>query len=183
MRIGVDLGGSKTEVIALSPDGSPLLRHRVPTPANDYLSILNTICELVAFVEKRLAQEGTVGLATPGAISPVTGCIKNSNTVILNGKPLARDLSAKLGRPIRIENDANCFALSEAVDGVAAWAPVVFGIILGTGVGGGLVVEKKLVTGRNKLTGEWGHNPLPWASDEELPGRSRSGSGWKLKAA
>ena len=170
MKIGIDLGGSKIEIIALGGDGTPLLRRRVPTPARNYLSILDTIADLVSFVEKELAQEGTVGVATPGAISPTTGSIKNSNTTVLNGKPLQQDLSRKLGRPVRIENDANCFALSEAVDGAAAQAHVVFGVILGTGVGGGLVVDRKLIAGRNKITGEWGHNPLPWAADQERPG-------------
>jgi fructokinase len=169
MRIGIDLGGTKIEVIALGSDGVQLLRHRVPTPAGDYAGILDAITDLVSFVESELAQKGTVGVATPGAISPTTGDIKNSNSTILNGRVFDRDLSSRLGRPIRIENDANCFALSEAVDGAASQARVVFGVILGTGVGGGIVVDKELITGRNKIAGEWGHNPLPWMTDREPP--------------
>jgi ROK family len=126
MRIGVDLGGTKIEMIALRDDGAPLLRRRVPTPARDYLGILDAVADLVTFAEQELAQKGTVGVATPGAISPKTGFIKNSNSIVLNGKPLNHDLSIKLGRPIRLENDANCFALSEAVDGAAAQAGIVF---------------------------------------------------------
>jgi fructokinase len=172
MRIGVDLGGTKIEMIALHDDGAPLLRRRVPTPTRDYLGILDAVADLVTFAEQELAQKGTVGVATPGAISPKTGFIKNSNSIVLNGKPLNRDLSIKLERPIRLENDANCFALSEAVDGAAAQAGIVFGVILGTGVGGGLVVNRQLITGRNKIAGEWGHNPLPWAGENERPGPS-----------
>ena len=169
MRIGIDLGGTKIEMIALRDDGAPLLRRRVPTPARDYLGILDAVADLVAFAEQELAQKGTVGVATPGAISPKTSFIKNSNSIVLNGKPLDRDLSIKLGRPIRLENDANCFALSEAIDGAAAQAEIVFGVILGTGVGGGLVVNRQLITGRNKIAGEGGHNPLPWAGENERP--------------
>jgi fructokinase len=167
MRIGIDLGGTKIEVIALGGDGMPLLRHRVPTPAHDYSKILQAIADAVCFVESELGQRGTVGIGTPGAISPTTGYIKNSNSTVLNGMPLDRDISTKLGRPIRIENDANCFALSEAVDGAAAEARVVFGVILGTGVGGGIVVDKQVITGRNKIAGEWGHTQLPWMADRE----------------
>jgi len=170
MRIGIDLGGTKIEVIALGGDGSPLLRHRVPTPAGDYPRILQSVVDLVCFVETELGRKGTVGIATPGAVSRSTGYIKNSNSTVLNGRPLDRDLSRKLGRPIRIENDANCFALSEAVDGAAARERVVFGVILGTGVGGGIVVNKELIAGRNKIAGEWGHNPLPWTADYERQG-------------
>ncbi len=174
MRIGIDLGGTKIEVIALADNaastGATLLRHRVSTPAGDYAAILNVVAELVAFTESETGQIGTVGIATPGAISPSTGLLKNSNSTVLNGKPLDRDLEARLGRPIRIENDANCFALSEAVDGAATNARVVFGVILGTGVGGGIVVNRQLHVGRNKVAGEWGHNPLPWARADELPG-------------
>jgi predicted NBD/HSP70 family sugar kinase len=172
MRIGVDLGGTKIEVIALDDEGAPLLRRRVTTPAGDYLRIVNVIADLIAFVEKELGQKGTVGIATPGAISGSTGFVKNANSTALNGQPFDRDLSRALGRTIRLENDANCFALSEAVDGAAAQADVVFGVILGTGVGGGLVVRKQIINGRNHIAGEWGHNPLPWASDDERPGAS-----------
>jgi fructokinase len=167
VRIGIDLGGTKIEVVALGDSGVPLVRHRVPTPAGNYLGILTTISELVDFAEKKSRQSATVGICTPGAISPLDGHIKNSNSTILNGKALDVDIGAILGRPIRIENDANCFALSEAIDGAAAAAPVVFGLILGTGVGGGVVVDKRILRGRNSIAGEWGHNPLPWIADQE----------------
>jgi fructokinase len=174
VRIGIDLGGTKIEATALADTapsaGATLLRHRVLTPVGDYAGILNAVAELVAFTERETGQTGTVGIATPGAISPTTGLLKNSNSTVLNGKPLDRDLEARLGRPIRIENDANCLALSEAVDGAAADARVVFGVILGTGVGGGIVVDRQVHVGRNKVAGEWGHNPLPWARPDELPG-------------
>jgi len=174
VRIGIDLGGTKIEAIALadtaSGAGTTLLRHRVPTPAGDYAGILNAIAELVTLTENETGQSGTVGVATPGAISPATGLLKNSNSTVLNGKPLDRDLEARLRRPIRMENDANCLALSEAVDGAAANARVVFGVILGTGVGGGVVVNRQVHDGRNRIAGEWGHNPLPWARADELPG-------------
>jgi fructokinase len=170
MRIGIDLGGTKIEAIALAEDGATLLRRRVTTPAGDYRGILDAVADLVLSAERDLRQQATVGVASPGAISPLTGVIKNSNSTVLNGKPLDRDLSAKLSRPVRIENDANCLALSEAVDGAAAAARVVFGVILGTGVGGGLVIERKIVGGRNRIAGEWGHNPLPWPHDDERPG-------------
>jgi len=170
MRIGIDLGGTKIEAIALDESGTALLRHRSPTPAGDYVGTLRAIAELVAFVEKEVGRQGSVGVASPGAVSARTGLLKNSNSAALNGRPLERDLSQRIGRPIRLENDANCFALSEAVDGAAAGGRIVFGVILGTGVGGGLVIEKKIVTGRNRIAGEWGHNPLPWARDDERPG-------------
>jgi fructokinase len=131
---------------------------------------LNAVAELVEFAERETGQTGTVGIATPGAISPATGLLKNSNSTVLNGASLDRDLEARLGRPIRIENDANCFALSEAVDGAVADARVVFGVILGTGVGGGVVINRQVHVGRNKIAGEWGHNPLPWVRADELPG-------------
>lgn len=173
MRIGIDLGGTKIEAIALADSANgaaTLLRHRVPTPAGDYAATLNAIAELVEFTERETGQTGTVGIATPGAISPITGLLKNSNSIVLNGRPLDRDLEARLKRPIRMENDANCLALSEAVDGAAANARVVFGVILGTGVGGGLVVDRQVHVGRNRIAGEWGHNPLPWPRAHELPG-------------
>ena len=174
MRIGIDLGGTKIETIALDDTttgaNATLLRHRVPTPVGDYPGILNAVAELVSFAERETGQTGTVGIATPGAISPTTGLLKNSNSTVLNGKPLDHDLEARLGRPIRMENDANCLALSEAVDGVAANARVVFGVILGTGVGGGIVINRQVHVGRNKVAGEWGHNPLPWSRGDELPG-------------
>ncbi len=172
MRIGIDLGGTKIEAIALDDSGAPLLRQRMATPSGDYLGALGAIADLVAFVEGRLGRRGSVGVAAPGAISTRTGLVKNSNSTALNGMPLERDLSERLRRPIRIENDANCFALSEAVDGAAAGARIVFGVILGTGVGGGLVIDRQVVAGRNRIAGEWGHNPLPWARDDERPGAS-----------
>ena len=167
MRIGVDLGGSKIEVIALADDGTTRLRRRAATPAADYLVIIDAVAEMVALAEREIGTKATVGIASPGAESKATGLIKNSNSTVLNGRPLRRDLARKLDREIRIQNDANCFALSEAVDGAAAGARVVFGVILGTGVGGGLVVDKEVLVGRNRIAGEWGHNPLPWPDDGE----------------
>jgi fructokinase len=172
MRIGVDLGGTKIEAIALGDDGAELIRRRVPTPSGDYAATLDAIAALVSSIEEKLGPRGSIGIGTPGAISPRTGLIKNSNSIALNGRPLDRDLVAKLARPIRIENDANCFALSEAVDGAGRDASVVFGVILGTGVGGGIVVDKRVVSGRNRIAGEWGHNPIPWPTPSELPGPS-----------
>ena len=168
------MGGTKIEVIALADTGTgagdTLLRNRIPTPAGDYAGILNAVAELVAFTESETGQAGTVGIATPGAISPSTNLLKNSNSTVLNGKPLDCDLEARLRRRIRMENDANCLALSEAVDGAAANARLVFGVILGTGVGGGVVIDRQVHDGRNRIAGEWGHNPLPWARADELPG-------------
>jgi fructokinase len=170
LRIGIDLGGTKIEVIALDGGGVVRFRQRVPTPAGDYEAILTAVAGLVAETESAVGERGSIGIATPGALSARTGLIKNSNSTALNGKPLDRDLAARLARPVRLENDANCFALSEAVDGAASDAHVVFGVILGTGVGGGLVIGKSLVVGRNRIGGEWGHNPLPWADDDEHVG-------------
>ena len=170
MRIGIDLGGTKIEAIALADDGKALLRRRVPTPAGDYGAILDAVASLVAATEKELGRDGSIGIACPGAISARTGLIKNSNTAVLIGKPLDRDLATRLGRPVRLENDANCFTLSEAVDGAGTHGRVVFGVILGTGVGGGIVIDRQLVTGHNRVAGEWGHNPLPWPRPDEFPG-------------
>jgi fructokinase len=170
VRIGIDLGGTKTEIIALDERGSECLRRRVPTPQGDYPAILKTITELVRQVEGELACHANVGIGTPGAISPASGLIKNSNSTCLNGKPLLDDLQQLLQRPLRIANDADCFALSEASDGAAAGAGCVFGVIVGTGTGGGIVVDGKLLSGINAIAGEWGHNPLPWPTDEERPG-------------
>ena len=169
MRIGIDLGGTKTEGIALSNTGEELARLRVPT-AKDYRSSIATIATLVDDLEQQTGQRGTVGIGIPGAISPVTGLVKNANTVSLNGEPLARDLAARLGREVRVMNDANCFALSEATDGAGAGEDVVFGVILGTGVGGGIVVDGRCLIGPNLIAGEWGHNPLPWITADEFPG-------------
>ncbi len=170
IRIGVDLGGTKTEIIAFSPQGDELIRHRVASPRGDYQATLNTIAALVEQVESELDLTGTVGIATPGALSNKTGRLKNSNSVWLNGQPLQRDLQIALKREVRIANDANCFALSEATDGTAAGASVVFGVIVGTGTGGGVVVNGQLINGVNSIAGEWGHNSLPWVLPDELPG-------------
>ncbi|HYA80445.1 MAG TPA: ROK family protein, partial [Methylocystis sp.] len=169
IRIGVDLGGTKIEAIALSPEGRTLGRRRVATPALNYDAILRAVADLVAAVEQEAGGRGTIGVGTPGAISPKTHLVKNSNTVVLNGRPLAHDLALALNRVVRLENDANCFALSEAVDGAGAHAHVVFGVILGTGVGGGIVIDGRVLKGHNRIAGEWGHNPLRMSA-EEHPG-------------
>jgi fructokinase len=170
MRIGVDLGGTKIEAIALSETGEGLARRRRASPRGDYGATLTAIVELVTELESGLGRRGSVGVGMPGAISPASGLVKNANSTWLIGRPFDRDLEAALNRPVRVENDANCFALSEAVDGAAAGAGIVFGVILGTGVGGGIVVGGRRILGRNAIAGEWGHNPLPWPSDEERPG-------------
>jgi predicted NBD/HSP70 family sugar kinase len=171
MQLGIDLGGTKTEIIALdSKSGIELYRHRVSTPAQSYEAIIRQIIELVRAAEHMLGERGSVGIGIPGAISPATGLIKNANTVCLIGRPLKTDLSQALARPVRLANDANCFALSEATDGAAAGDDVVFGVILGTGVGGGVVVHGQVLAGANSIAGEWGHNPLPWPRDDERPG-------------
>ncbi len=170
IRIGVDLGGTKIEAIALGRDGETLARQRAPTPAHDYDEILRAIAALVADVENETGRRGAVGVGSPGSISTHTGLIKGSNTQVVNGKPLDADLAKLLGRPVRVENDANCFALSEAVDGAGQGARTVFGVIIGTGVGGGVVVDGKVLSGRNHIGGEWGHTPLPWMTPDEYPG-------------
>lgn len=170
MRIGIDLGGTKIEIIALAQDGHELLRRRVDTPQGGYDGILRAISMLVKAVEDELGQEGAVGICTPGAISPASGLLKNSNSVCLNGKAFKNNLEAELGRAVCIANDANCFTLSEATDGAAAGAEVVFGVIIGTGVGAGIAVRGHVLTGPNAIAGEWGHNPLPWPRDDERPG-------------
>ena len=162
LRIGIDLGGTKIEVIALDEAGVTLLRQRVPTPTGNYAATLDAVVELVHLVEGSTGLQGTVGIATPGAISPRTGRMKNSNSTVLNGRALDRDLESRLGRPVRMENDANCFALSEAIDGAGAAARTVFGVILGTGVGGAVVIDRHVLIGRNRIAGEWGHNALPF---------------------
>jgi fructokinase len=172
MRIGVDLGGTKIEAIGLEHGGTVLARRRVPTPQGDYVGTVRAVAGLVATLEAELGGRGSVGIGTPGAVSARTGTMKNCNSTWLNGRPLARDLEAALGRPVRLANDANCFALSEAVDGAAGGAEVVFGVILGTGVGGGVVVHGRPLAGANAIAGEWGHNPLPWPRDDERPGPS-----------
>jgi fructokinase len=169
VRVGVDLGGTKIEAVALGPDGRERARLRVPTPRS-YRGTLEALVSLVAEIERRVDARGSVGVGMPGAISPATGLVKNANSIWLNGRPLHADLETALGRPIRLANDANCFALSEAVDGAAVGARVVFGVIVGTGTGGGIVVERRVLTGPNSIAGEWGHNPLPWPRDDERPG-------------
>jgi fructokinase len=168
-RIGIDLGGTKTEIAVLDATGAQVLRRRMATPAGDYRGILDTIVRLVGEAEAERGARCSVGVAMPGALSLATGLVKNSNSTCLNHRPFKSDLESRLGREVRLANDANCFALSEAVDGAAQGAPVVFGVILGTGVGGGIVVDGRIVTGVNAIAGEWGHNPLPLAGDEERP--------------
>ena len=170
MRIGVDLGGTKIEAIALDADGAILDRRRRPTPTDSYEATLVATVGLVEQLEGDLGRTGTVGVGMPGAISPITGLIKNANSTWLIGHPLHRDLSERLHREVRVANDANCFALSEAVDGAGAECHVVFGVIVGTGTGGGLAVGQRIIAGRNAIAGEWGHNPLPWPEKHELPG-------------
>jgi len=170
MRLGIDLGGTKIEIIALDDSGKELLRRRVFTPRGNYAATLQVIATLVHDAEAKLGQRGSLGIGTPGALSRATGRLKNSNTVVLNDQPILQDLEALLQRPVKISNDANCFALSEATDGAAAGASVVFGVILGTGVGAGIVVNGHILTGPNGIAGEWGHNPLPWPEAYELPG-------------
>lgn len=170
MRIGIDLGGSKIEGAALASSGAILDRRRVATPRHDYAATIEAIAGLVAALEVQAGARGTVGVGIPGAVSPASGMVKNANSTWLNGRPLQHDLARRLDREVRLANDANCFALSEATDGAAAGAAVVFGVILGTGTGGGLVVNGRLVVGANAIAGEWGHNPLPAPRDDERPG-------------
>lgn len=169
MRIGVDLGGSKIELIALDTAGHTLHRERVATPCGDYAATLDAIAALVTRCETATGQRGSVGVGTPGSLSPASGLIRNANSTCLNGHPLDRDLSAALGREVRIANDANCFAVSEASDGAGTGAASVFGVILGTGVGGGIVVNGRLLQGANGIAGEWGHTPLPLPGADDLP--------------
>jgi fructokinase len=169
MRIGVDLGGTKIEAIAI--DGTrEVLRRRMPTPRGDYAATVAAVRDLVELIERDLGATCTVGIGIPGAISATTGLVKNANSTWLIGHPLDRDLERALARPLRISNDANCFALSEATDGAAAGAHIVFGVILGTGTGGGVVVGGRVLEGRHRIAGEWGHNPLPWPEHGEYPG-------------
>jgi fructokinase len=168
-RIGIDLGGTKIEIALLGPDGSELVRERVDTPTG-YDATLNAITGLVRAAESKLNVTASVGIGIPGVISPATGLVKNANSIALNGHTFDSDMSEALGRPVLVENDANCFALSEATDGAGAGYPVVFGVILGTGCGGGIVVHGQVIQGPNRVAGEWGHNPLPWPRPDELPG-------------
>jgi fructokinase len=170
VRIGIDLGGTKIEGVALDRSGRVVARQRRPTPRDDYQGTVRALTETVAALETACGARGTVGIGMPGIISPATGLVKNANSVWLIGHPLEQDLEHALGRPVRLANDANCFALSEASDGAAAGAEVVFGVIVGTGTGGGVVVHGRVLTGPNAVAGEWGHNPLPWAEGDERDG-------------
>ncbi len=161
LRIGIDLGGSKIEGIVIDAVGRELARRRIPTPSGDYRGTIEAVTTLVRELERPFAATARVGIGTPGAVSPARGVIKNANSTCLNGRPFHEDMAESLGRPVRIANDADCFTLSEATDGAAAGAAIVFGVILGTGVGGGIAVEGRLLRGPNAITGEWGHNPLP----------------------
>ena len=170
LRIGIDLGGTKIEIAALEGRGVPRLRRRVPTPRDDYPATIAAIAQLVRDTERELGARGTVGVGIPGAISALTGCVKNANSTWLNGRPLREDLGHALGREVRVQNDANCLAVSEAVDGAAAGARVVFAAILGTGVGAGIAIDGRALAGANGIAGEWGHVPLPAPRDDERPG-------------
>jgi len=170
MRLGLDLGGTKIEVVALDASEQERLRRRIATPQGDYVATLHAIIDLIVSAEADLACHATVGLGIPGSLSIQSGKVRNANSTCLNGQPLQADLERLLGRPVRIENDANCLALSEATDGAAEGAAVAFAVILGTGVGGGLVVNGQLISGRNRIAGEWGHNPLPWPTSTEWDG-------------
>ena len=170
MKIGIDLGGTKIEGIALSASGEELCRHRVTTPQGDYRGTLDAIENLITHIETQIKQTASIGIGTPGALSPATGLMRNSNSVCMNGKPVLDDLQTLLNCEVRMANDANCFALSEATDGAAKDAAVVFGVIVGTGTGAGIVIDKKVLVGPNAIAGEWGHNPLPWPDDSELSG-------------
>ncbi|WP_218080099.1 ROK family protein [Anthocerotibacter panamensis] len=172
MRIGIDLGGTKIEGLALDRTGQAVLRRRISTPRDDYPGTIQAIVHLVHELEATLGEAATIGVAMPGAISPATGRIKNANSVWLNHQPFHHDLTQALGRPVRFRNDADCFALSEATDGAAAGASIVFGVIVGTGTGGGIVIHGQLLSGPNAIAGEWGHNPLPWPTEAEWPGPS-----------
>ncbi|MGD9639098.1 MAG: ROK family protein [Alphaproteobacteria bacterium] len=169
MRFGIDLGGTKTEIIALGSKGEELLRRRIPTVKNDYQKTVESICTLVFDAEKELGAKGTVGMGIPGTISPATGLVKNANSTWLNGMPFDKDLSNALNRPIKICNDADCLALSEATDGAGKGYDIVWSVIIGTGAGSGITAYGKLVTGPNAIGGEWGHNPLPWQTEEDQP--------------
>jgi fructokinase len=170
MRIGIDVGGTKIEAIAIDDHGLELARRRIASPRGDYPATLAAICWLVHDIESGLSCSAQVGIGIPGAISPATGLVKNANSTWLIGRAFDRDLSEMLRRPVRMANDANCFTLSEATDGAASGASIVFGVILGTGVGGGIVIDGRPLVGHNAISGEWGHNPLPWPAPDEIPG-------------
>jgi fructokinase len=170
IRLGIDLGGTKIEALAVTPDGTECFRRRVPTPQGDYDATVRALVDLVSAADAATHAKVSIGVGIPGTISPATGLIKNANSVCLIGHAFDQDLATAIGRPVRLANDADCFALSEAVDGAGAQSDIVFGAILGTGVGSGLVINKQVVRGPNAITGEWGHNPLPWPTADELPG-------------
>lgn len=170
VRIGIDLGGTKIEGVALGPDGRELARLRVAAPRGDYRETLAALATAVGELEREAGRTGSVGIGLPGSLSPVSDSIQNANSVWLNGRPLKADLEALLGRAVRVANDANCFAVSEATDGAAAGVGSVFGVILGTGCGGGIVIQGRLIDGPRGIGGEWGHNPLPWMTEGEHPG-------------
>jgi fructokinase len=167
MRIGIDLGGTKTEIAVLDAQGAIILRQRVPTPRGSYADVIRAIRDLVAMADEKIGMAGSIGVAIPGTVSLRTGLVKNANSTQLIGHPLDKDLAAAIGRPVRVANDANCFALSEAQDGAGAGANVMFGVIAGTGVGGGVCVQGRILEGAHGIGGEWGHNPLPWPDDGE----------------
>lgn len=171
MRLGIDLGGTKIEAVVLDDGGNVRFRHRLPTPQGDYQGTLEIVAALVDAAETATGCRCSIGVGTPGSLSPASGRIRNANSQVLNGRQLDFDLSEVLQRPVRLANDADCFALSEATDGAAAGVPIVFGVILGTGVGGGVVINGALLRGLNAVAGEWGHNPLPWAADGDSPMR------------
>ncbi len=170
MRLGIDLGGSKIAGVALGPGGATVAEHRMAAPRGDYAATLRAIGDMIAKLEQEAGAGGTVGIGMPGSISPASGLVQNANSTWLNGKAFGRDLEIHLRRPVRLANDANCFALSEAADGAGAGSRSVFGVILGTGCGGGLVFDGRLIDGPHSIGGEWGHNPLPWATADEHPG-------------
>lgn len=170
LRLGIDLGGTKIEGRVLAADGAEIARRRILAPQGDYESSVRALTDIITSLEADVGGTATVGIAMPGSLSPSTGLVRNANSVWLNGKPLRQDLEAALGRPVRMANDANCFALSEATDGAAAGAKSVFGVIVGTGCGGGIVIDGKVLEGARGIGGEWGHNPLPWSEHDEHPG-------------
>lgn len=170
LQLGIDLGGTKIAAVVLGPDGRTLWEHRVPTPRDDYRGTLDSIASLIETGERAVRASCSIGMGMPGAISPATGLVKNANSVWLNGRALHRDLEGILARPVRLANDANCLAVSEAHDGAARGARLVFGVILGTGCGGGIAIHGRAHAGANAIAGEWGHNPLPWPRDDERPG-------------
>ena len=170
LRLGIDLGGTKIAGVVLGLGGRPVAEHRMPAPRHDYAATLGAVAEMVRALEQTAGGSGSIGIGTPGSLSPASGLVQNANSTWLNGRPFQRDLELRLGRPVRLANDANCFALSEAVDGAGAGARSVFGVIIGTGCGGGLVFAGALIDGPRGIGGEWGHNPLPWSAPSEHPG-------------